>query len=211
MLGSKVMAIVARILPVAVVLATSAVAQQHERTPPPDINAVRKTERVVTRWEDLSVVRSDNQLFLQSSSGGRTHLYTDKKERGFVAATFLDKTHIYLETSSHGVFVSDLGGAVLYKLPRFKYADVVPNRLGTRFAVFERGRSAWHEFGQESYDRLRLLAYSTADGKRLFERKWSQAANENVEKENIELSDDGQTLFLHGQSGTQTFSVPGPH
>jgi hypothetical protein len=94
-------------------------------------------------------------------------------------------------------------------MPNFKYSDIVPNKSGTRLAAFERGRSAWHEFGQGTYDKLRLLVYSTADGKRLFEHNWSQASDEIVGQEKIELSDDGLTLSLHSQKGTQVFSVPG--
>jgi hypothetical protein len=67
----------------------------------------------------------------------------------------------------------------------------------------------WHEIGQESYDKLRILVYSTEDGKKLFEHKWSQSAGEDVAGERIELSDDGVTLFLHRSTGTVKFSISG--
>jgi hypothetical protein len=186
-----------------------ALAQTPDRKKPPDVMAEFMKERMITQWEDLSVARADSQLFLISASGQRKQLYTDKKAHCSVAASFLNKDQIYLQTCSKGAFVSDLSGAVLYRMPNFKFSDIVPNKSGTRFAVFERGPSAWHEFGQGTYDKLRLLVYSTADGNRLFEHKWSQAPDEIVGQEKIELSDDGSMLTFHGQKGTTAFSVPG--
>jgi hypothetical protein len=100
-----------------------------------------------------------------------------------------------------------LSGTVQYKLHRFWYFEITPDKIGTRFAVFERGRSSWHELADGSYDKLRLLVYSTEDGKKLFERKWSQAAGEMVTEARIALSDDGSTLYLR-QNQTTTFPIP---
>jgi hypothetical protein len=200
----------ARILAIGLALSINTFAKTHDCKQAKD-QALLTKEGVITHWKDFSVVRADNQLFLVAASGQRTHLYTDKKQHCSVTASFLNEDHIYIETCSRGAFVADLGGAVRYKMPSFKYWDVVSDKLGTRFAVFERGRSPWHEFGQETYDKLRLLVYSTADGKKLFERRWKQSADEVVGQEKIELSDDGSTLFLHSQKGTQTFFVREPH
>jgi hypothetical protein len=200
--------VVASILSIGLALSVIALAQTPNGKKPPDMMAEFMKERVLSHWEYLSVVRVGSQLFLLSAAGQRTQLYTDKKAHCSVAASFLNKSHIYIQTCNKGSFVSDLNGAVLYKMPNFKYSDIVPNKLGTRFAVFERGRSAWHEFGQGTYDKLRLLVYSTADGKRLFQHKWSQAPDEIVGHEKIELSDDGSTLSFQNQKGTQIFSVP---
>ncbi|MGO9086050.1 MAG: hypothetical protein ACLP6G_10460 [Terriglobales bacterium] len=163
-------------------------------------------EHVISRWEDISVVQIDNQLFIQSEKGDRTHLYTDKKQHCPSRATLLNRTRVFIEGCT-STFVADLSGAVQYKFHRFWYFEIAPNRTGTRFAVFERGRSSWHELADGSYDKLRLLVYSTEDGKKLFERKWSQAAGEMVTGAQIALSDDGSTLCLH-QNQTTTFSIP---
>jgi hypothetical protein len=163
-------------------------------------------EQVMSRWENISVVQVDYQLFVQFENGSRVHLYTDKKQNCWSRATLLNRTHVFVEGCSR-TFVADLNGVVQYRLHRFWFFDIAPNRLGTRFAVFERGRSAWHELGDGSYNKLRLLVYSTEDGKKLFERRWSQARGELVIEAKIALSDDGSTLYLH-QNGTQTFSIP---
>jgi hypothetical protein len=205
-----IVAVVARIFSVALAFSVMALAQAHpDHKKPPDVVPEFMKERIIAHREDLSVVRVGSQLFLLTPAGQRTPLYTDKNTYCSVAASFLNNDHIYLQTCSKGAFVSDLNGAVLYRMHNFKYSDIAPNKSGTRFAVFERGRSAWHEFGQGTYDKLRLLVYSTADGKRLFEHKWRQAADEIVGREKIELSDDGSTLSFHSQKGTQVFSVPG--
>jgi hypothetical protein len=128
-------------------------------------------EHVISRWEDISVMQIDNQLFIQSEKEERTHLYTDKKQHCPPRATLLNRTRVFIEGCTR-TFVADLSGAVQYRFHRFWFYDIAPNSMGTRFAVFERGRSAWHELGQGSYDKLRLLVYSTEDGKKLFERKW---------------------------------------
>ena len=165
-------AIAARLLFFYFALSPAAGAQKSEDKGRHDFEKLVKAEPVITHWEDISVVRADNQLFLQDSSGIRKHLYTDKNPHCSVDASFLSKTRVYLQTCSHGAFVADLGGTAVYTMPNFRYCDVVADKSGTRFAVFERGRSAWHEFGQDSYDKLRVLVYSTADGKKLLQHKW---------------------------------------
>lgn len=201
-------AISARILAIGLALSMNA-STTRDCKQTQDFEALLRKERALTQWQDFSIVQADKQLFLVAASGQRTHLYTDKKQHCSVAASFLNKDHIYIETCSRGAFVADLSGAVRYRMPSFKYWDIVSSKSGTRFAVFERGRSAWHEFGQGTYDKLRLLVYLTADGKKLFEHRWRQSADEVVEQEKIELSDDGSSLFLHSQKGTQTFSIAG--
>ena len=160
-------------------------------------------EHEISRWEDISVVQVDNQLFVQSEKGGRAHLYTDKKQHCPSRATLLNRTRVFVEGCSK-VFVADLSGNIRYKLRRFWFFEIAPNKMGTRFAIFERGRSAWHEFNDGSYDKLRLVVYSTEDGRKLFERKWKQAPDEPVIGAKIDLSDDGSTLYFH-EDRTTTF------
>jgi len=170
-----------------------------------------RAERLVkqyemSRRENLSVIQINFQLFIQFENGRRTHLYTDKKPRCILRATVLNSSRVFVEGCSR-TFVADLNGVIQYKLHRFSFFDIAPNRTGTRFAVFERGRSAWHDLANSSYNKLRLVVYSTKDGKKLYERKWSQAPHELVEEARISLSDDGSTLYLQ-QNQTTTFSIP---
>lgn len=162
-------------------------------------------EHEISRWEDISVVQVDNLLFVRSEKGARTHLYTDRKQHCPSRATLLSRTHVFIEGCSQ-TFVADLNGVVQYKLHRFWFFEIAPNKMGTCFAIFERGRSAWHEFSDGRYDKLRLVVYSTEDGKKLFERKWKQASGEKVIGAKIDLSDDGSTLYLR-EDRTTTFSV----
>lgn len=163
-------------------------------------------EHLISRLEGISLLQIDNQLFIQYENGVRAQLYTDKKQHCPSRATFLNRTRVFIEGCSQ-TFVADLSGVVQYKLHRFWFFDIAPNRMGTRFAVFERGRSAWHDLSDGSYNKLRLLVYSTEDGKKLFERKWSQAPGELILGAQVALSDDGSTLYLH-QNQTRTFSIP---
>ena len=143
-------------------------------------------EYVMSRRENLSVIQINFQLFIQFENGRRTHLYTDKKPRCILRATLLNSSRVFVEGCSR-TFVADLNGVIQYKLHRFSFFDIAPNRTGTRFAVFERGRSAWHDLANSSYDKLRLLVYSTKNGKKLYERKWRQAPQELVDEARISL------------------------
>jgi len=163
-------------------------------------------EHVMSRWEKTSVIQIDYQLFIQFENGRRVHLYTDEKPRCFLRAALLNPSRVFIEGCSR-TFVAGLSGVVQYTLHRFLFFDIVPNRMGTRFAVFERGRSAWHDFANGSYNKLRLLVYSTDDGRKLYTRKWSQSPGELIVEARISLSDDGSTLYLH-QNRTTTFSIP---
>jgi len=163
-------------------------------------------EHVMSRWENTSVIQIDYQLVIQFENGRRVHLYTDKKPRCFLRAALLNPSRVFIEGCSR-TFVADLSGVVQYKLHSFVFFDIVPNRMGTRFAVFERGRSAWHDLADGSYNKLRLLVYSTEDGRKLYTRKWSQAPDELIIEARISLSDDGSTLYLH-QNQTTKFSIP---
>jgi hypothetical protein len=163
-------------------------------------------EHVMSRWENISVIQINYQLFMQFENGRRVHLYTDDKARCFLRAALLSPSRVFIEGCSR-TFVADLSGVVQYELHSFVFFDVVPNLMGTRFAVFERGRSTWHDFANGSYNKLRLLVYSTEGGRKLYTRKWSQAPGEQVVEARISLSDDGSTLYLH-QNRTTTFSIP---
>jgi hypothetical protein len=163
-------------------------------------------EHVMSRWENTSVIRIDYQLFIQFEDGRRVPLYTPQEPRCISKAALLNSSRVFIEGCSRA-FVADLNGGLQYKLQKFRFFDLVPNRMGTRFAVFERGRSAWHELSNGSYDKLRLVVYSTKDGKKLFERKWSESPGELVIGARIALSDDGSTLYLQ-QGQTTTYSLP---
>lgn len=189
---------------VGVVSAQEGIPWHVNKTPGRETRLVK--EHVMSRWENISVIRIDDQLFVQFENGHRSHLYIDRKPRCLSRAALLNSTRVLVEGCSR-TFVADLTGVVQYKLHRFWFYDIATNRGGTRFAVFERGRSAWHDFANESYNKLRLVVYSTADGKKLYERKWSQAPDEMVVEASISLSDDGSTLYLH-QNRTTTFSIP---
>jgi hypothetical protein len=166
------------------------------------------SEERISSWENLTIVRTNNnRLFLQDSDGVRSFLYEGKKSCS-PAAAILNKSKIYIESCS-GTFVADTSGRRVYKMQGFKYWDIVPNRLGTRFAVFERGRSAWHEFGQGTYDKLRLLVYETDNGEKLFDHKWAASQTEHPGQERIGLSEDGSTLYLCPASGPSVeFRIP---
>jgi hypothetical protein len=165
-------------------------------------------EEWLSSWHDDSIVRvNHNQLFLQALDGRRTLLYRDKVSCS-ASAAFLDSSHIFVQSCA-GAFVLNSNGVRLYRMPRFKFWDIASNTVGTRFAVFERGSSAWHEFGQGSYDKLRLLVFRTDTGEQLFERKWGASPDEDPISERVGLSDEG-TLYLCRKEGPPlSFPVPG--
>lgn len=126
-------------------------------------------EIFVTKWGDVSAsIVNLNQVWIENTKGERRLLYTDKKKNCAVSAVFLNSDHLLI-LSCDGHFVVNLQATVQYKIPRYEYAYYTANRFGTRFAVYERGRSFWHAIGDESYDKMRVVVYSTEEGKRLFE------------------------------------------
>lgn len=127
-----------------------------------------------------------------------------------MGAGLIDASHIYIEPCSEGAFTADRNGKHLYAMPHFKFWDLASNKSETRFAVFERGRSFLHEFGQGTYDRLRVIVYRTDTGEKLFERKWSASATEHPVFEGVALSDDGSVVYLCREGGSPlSFSLSG--
>ena len=168
------------------------------------------SEELESTRNGIELIRRHNEILLQSANGKRTHLYSDKKKECGVAAAVLNDSHFYIQSCSETPFVADRNGIRLYKMPNFKYWDIVSNTSGTTFAVFERGRSFTHEFGQGTYDRLRLVVYKTESGEKLFEHKWSASSSEAPTSEQIGLSDDGSILYLcRGGETPVQFQVPG--
>ncbi len=146
---------------------------------------------------DRRLLRIDHQkIVLRAGNGNQTLIFADKKRGCSASAAFVSGSRVYVEPCSGDAFVSDTNGTRLYKMPKFRFWDIALNRSKTRFAVFERGSSAWHELGQDTYDKLRLAVYSTSDGKKIFERKWSAGWSEHPVDETIGLSDDGSVLYL---------------
>jgi hypothetical protein len=162
----------------------------------------------LSSWHDDSIVRvNHNQLFLQALDGRRTLLYRDKVSCSDAAA-FLDSSHIFVQSCA-GAFVLNSNGVRLYKMPRFEFWDIASNSAGTKFAVFERGRSAWHQFGDGSYDKLRLLVFRTDTGEKLFERKWGASPDEDPISERVGLSDEGTLYLCRKERPPLSFPVPG--
>lgn len=166
-----------------------------------------KEQRLASR-DGVLLIRGKNQILLQNVAGNRKAIFVDKKPDCSIAAGFISASRLYIEPCSGSAFIADQNGSRLYRMPKFKYWDIASDKSGSRFAIFERGRSFWHEFGQGTYDELRLIVYRTDGGKRLFERKWSADSGERPDDERIGLSDDGLALYLCRPNSTPvTFAI----
>src|SRR5262249_19096872 len=104
--------------------------------------------------------------------------------------------------------VLNRNGAVLYKIPNYDDAYYFTSKSETRFAVYEQGRSVWHQLSDGSYDRMRVVVHSLVDGRKLFEYRWKQEKDEAVGFGNMSLSDDGSKLFLDRTTKQLTFDIP---
>jgi hypothetical protein len=165
--------------------------------------------QLTAAWDKSSVVRvGQNRLFLVSGIDGERKLLFADKENCLVSALFLNDDHILIRSCKHGNVVVNRQGIKLYKIPSYVFPYFAVNSLGTRFAVYERNRSFWHELGEGSYNKMRIAVHSSSDGKKLFEYKFRATNDENINDGQISLSADGSMLYLNRPTGRVTFSVP---
>ena len=148
---------------------------------------------------------TDGQLVLLDLNGQRRTIFSDKS---VITAVFLNSDRILLTRFKRKNIVIDRAGDIKYTLPSYLYADYIPDQTGTRFVVYERGRSISHQLSDGSYNKMRVAVFSTDHGEKLFEYKWSALKNEDVHGFGVRISDDGSKLYLERATGLTTFSLP---
>jgi hypothetical protein len=112
------------------------------------------------------------------------------------------------------VFLCDLKAMVvnkqgrkLYGLPVLSFPYLAASRDGTRFAVYERDESFFHEL-QGTTDRIRVKVFRSSDGSKIFEKDWHVAKDEATGDGRIAVSDDGLLLALLRSHEVLVFNLP---
>jgi len=167
---------------------------------------IAQHEKLLGAGSTVSIWKTEQgQLFLLTDKAERKTLFTDKTA---ISAVFLNSDHILITRWKRKSIVVDLEGAVRYKLPGYVYADYIPDRTGARFAVYERGKSISHQLNEGSYNRMRVVVFSTNDGKKLLEYKWSASKSEDVRGFGVRFSDDGTTLYVDRATRKLVLPIP---
>jgi hypothetical protein len=97
-------------------------------------------------------------------------------------------------------------GEQIYQLPVLSFPYIAVSAGGTRFAVFERDESFFHEL-QGTTDRARVSVFETSRGKKLFGFAW-HVKGESTRDKRIALSDDGSLLAVVRAGEVLVFALP---
>lgn len=102
--------------------------------------------------------------------------------------------------------VVNTDGEPVYRLPAFAFPYIAVNRGGTRFAVYERDESFFHEL-EGTTDRVRVKVFQSSNGKKIFEARW-HAKGESTRDGRIALSDDGSLIAVIHLGEVLVFTLP---
>jgi hypothetical protein len=116
-----------------------------------------------------------------------------------------DKYIFFFRCNLKGVVINSDGEQV-YQLPVFTFPYVVASGAGTRFAVYERDESLFHQL-TDTIDRVRVSVFQTSDGKELFKLGW-HTRGESTRDGRIALSDDGTLLAVVRSGEVLVFRIP---
>ena len=97
-------------------------------------------------------------------------------------------------------------GKQVYQLPVFDFPYVTVSSGGTRFAVFERSASFFHELTGTT-NRARVSVFQTSNGKKLFKLAW-HLNGESIANGRVALSDDGFQVAVVRLGEVLVFKLP---
>jgi len=97
-------------------------------------------------------------------------------------------------------------GKQVYQLPVFEFNYVTASNGGTRFAVFERSASFFHELTGTT-NRARVSVFQTSNGKKLFKLAW-HVKGESTADGRVALSDDGFQVAVVRLGEVLVFELP---
>ena len=111
------------------------------------------------------------------------------------------------------VFLCDLKGIVLntqgeriYQMAALSFPYIAVNSAGTRFAVYERDESFWHEL-EGTTNQVRVEVFQSSTGKKLLELRW-RVNGESTRDGRVALSDDGSLLAIIRSGEVLVFAIP---
>jgi hypothetical protein len=177
------------------------------------------SSRVVARRKEMSVVQICDQPICAQPPGkpsvrdSKFYLRVPGREDTLIwqahclpsLPVFLSDDRILVFNCDMKTLVVDRSGRQAYGLPTFSMPWFALDREGSRFAVYERDSSFFHQF--EGTDRLRLRVYRSSDGKELFKLRW-RPGNEAFNDGRVALSDDGALLALLRGGQLLVFALP---
>jgi hypothetical protein len=140
------------------------------------------------------------EFYLQDLGKEKVLIFRARKRCQPGAPRFISDQLILLRPCNDNVVV-DKKGRKVYDMPRLSFYYLTMNRDGTRFAVYERDESFFHQF--EGTDRLRVKVFRSSDGTKLFDYRW-HLADEATNDGRIALSDDGSLLGMIAAAGEST-------
>lgn len=111
------------------------------------------------------------------------------------------------------VFLCDLKGIVLntqgeriYEMTALSFPYIALNSAGTRFAVYERDESFWHEL-EGTTNLVRVKVFQSSTGKKLLELRW-RVNGESTRDGRVALSDEGSLLAIIRSGEVLVFAIP---
>lgn len=116
-----------------------------------------------------------------------------------------DEYILFFSCNSKDVVVNSDGEPV-YSLPALAFPYIAVNRGGTRFAVYERDESFFHEL-EGTTDRVRVKVFQSSNGKKMFEARW-HTKGESTRDGRVALSDNGSLLAVIHSGKVLVFTLP---
>ncbi len=154
-------------------------------------------EQILASNPSAEVVSSNLRKLYLKSNGNIIPLGESKTNCSFLAKPIGSQDFVIGICGEKLNKVIDSQGNTRFTLPAFEWATYVANNQETYFAVYERGRSFWHDLGDKPYDKMRLLVYSLSDGKKVLEYRWKAEQDERVDYSfAVKFSEDGSKLRL---------------
>jgi hypothetical protein len=174
------------------------------RQPSPAVNTV-------ARWKDMAVEQvggvgmrntGNAEYFLREPGKDRTSLLRLPCDGN---PSFVGNEHILFHACNGKMLVVNKKGARVYEMS-LSYPYLLPSGEGDRFVVYDREESFFHQFG--GTDRVHIMVFRSADGKKLFERQWRPTQNESTNDGRAALSHDGSLVAVARDAEVLVFQVP---
>jgi len=119
---------------------------------------------------------------------------------------FISDDYILLRPCNNNMVVNKEAKKI-YDMPNLGWYYLTLNREGTRFAVYQRNVSFWHEL-EGTTNRLRVRVFRSSDGRKLFDYPWHTNGDDPNYDGRIALSDDGSLVAIIRREELLVFAVP---
>lgn len=122
------------------------------------------------------------------------------------APQFIGDSYILIFLCDLKSIVVNTQGERIYEMAALSFPYVAVNHTGTRFAVYERDESFWHEL-EGTTNRVRVKVFQSSTGKKLLELRW-RVNGESTRDGRLALSDEGSLLAIIRSGEVLVFAIP---